>query len=196
MTKKEFVKSEREFTVELLKHLDEKEWQAKTLCKGWSVEDLTAHLVSRERSAIGGLGIVVPALSGLHERRIARLEAKGHGYIINKLSHYPWWMPAVLNTAEFWVHNEDMLRGELDLKRPTPDGECGEILWGSLGGLVRVKKDMVADLGNVTIHNTQSGEEIKLRSRSDKQTTIIGAPGELLMYFYGRREVAKVSISK
>ena len=195
MTKKEFVKSERQFTVELLKELNPGQWKAKTLCEGWSVEDLAAHLVSRERNIIGGIGLVVPGLHKLHDKRIERVSARGHQHILEKLSKYPSHMPASLNTAEFWVHNEDILRGGLHMSRPEPNKAVNAILWGSLKGLVKVKKGVIADIGNTDLVNSETKEHLAIRfDKKPNITTITGTAGEILLYFYGRRDAAKVKI--
>ena len=197
MTKKEFVKAQRQFTVELLTELKPEQWKYRTLCKGWSVEDLAAHLVTRERNIIGGLGLAVPSLHRLHDKRIAKVTTHSHEYIIEKLEKYPSHMPASLNTAEFWVHNEDILRGELNMDRPAPNKAANAILWGSLKGLVKIKKDMVADIGNADLINSETKEHIRIRfDKKPKITTITGAASELLLYFYGRRSVAKVKTEK
>lgn len=195
MTKKEFVKSERQFMVDILKKLTPEQWKAKTLCEGWSVEDLAAHMVSRERNIIGGIGLVVPGLHRLHDKRIERVSARGHQYILEKLSKYPSHMPASLNTAEFWVHNEDILRGELNMDRPPPNKAVNVVLWSSLKGLVKVKKSLVVDIGNADLVNSETNEHIRIRfDKKPKITTITGTAGELLLFFYGRRKAAKVSI--
>ena len=87
MTKKEFVKSERQFMLDLLKKLTLEQWKAKTLCEGWTVEDLAGHIVSRERNIIGGIGLVVPVLHKLHDKRIERVLARGHQYIPVSYTH-------------------------------------------------------------------------------------------------------------
>lgn len=197
MTNKQFAKSERQFTVGLLKKLQPKQWQASTLCAGWIVEDLAAHLVTRERSLIGGVGLVVPALHKLHDNRIKKVEQKGHEYIIKKLEHYPSHMPASVNTAEFWVHNEDFLRGDLQMSRPAANKEENEVLWSSLKGLAKVRKSLVKGLGNVALINTENKQRINIRfAGNNKDTTVAGTAGELLLYFYGRRDVARVKITK
>lgn len=197
MTKKEFVQSERQFTVDLLKKLTPEQWKKSTLCEGWTVEDLAAHLVSRERNIVSGMGLVVPGLHSLHDSRIAKIKAKGHEYILSKLKIYPWYMPAVLNTGEFYVHNEDFLRGELNMKRPEPNNEAQEILWNSLQGLVRVKKSLVSDLGNVMLQDSKTSAVIIIANHnSTTDTAIYGRPSELLLYFYGRRAAAHVVINK
>ena len=106
-------------------------------------------------------------------------------------------MPASLNTAEFWVHNEDMLRGELDMRRPASSKEVNAILWSSLKGLIKVKKALVVDIGNTNLVNSETKEHIRIRfDKKPKITTIIGTASELLLYFYGRRSAAKVKIDK
>ncbi len=196
MTKKEFVQSERLYTVNLLNGLSLKQWQATTLCKGWTVEDIAAHLVARERSIYSDVGLVVPSLHHIHDKKITHIKAKGHSYLIKKLSHYPWWMPAVANTAEFYIHNEDILRGSLKMSRPAPSKEKGEILWRALQGLVKIRKDLLQDLGNVQLENTQSGAVLTIKnSHVNKDTVFTGLPGELLLFCYGRRDAAKVKIT-
>lgn len=196
MNKKAFVKSERDYTVSLLKKLKPEQWSAKTLCEGWSVEDLAAHLVTRERNIIGGLGLVVPSLQQLHDKRLARIAARGHEYIIEKLEKYPWYMPASINIAEFWVHNEDIVRGELKMSRAKPTNEENELLWSSLKGLVKLRKSMLEDLGDVVLKNKETNQSIRINfNNHSKKTTITGTAGELLLFFYGRRKVAKVRIS-
>ncbi len=193
MTQKQFVQSQREFTIKLLEKLKPDQWSAATLCAGWSVEDLAAHLVCRERSIIGGIGLVLPALQNLHDLRIKKLETKGRKYIVEKLQRYPWYMPASLNTAEFWVHNEDFLRGELKMNRKKPSNEENAILWSSLKGLAKIRKTLLRDMGNLELVNTENNEAIKINFSNTKNKTIIkGTAGELLLFFYGRRKAAKV----
>lgn len=196
MTKKEFVLSERQFLIKLLKQLSPKQWHYKTLCEGWSIDDLAAHIVARESSTISNIGIVVPIFHSLHDKRIAKIKAKGHDYIISKLEQYPWWMPAVANTAEFYIHNEDILRSQLKIHRPEPSKEAGEILWQSLKGLTTIRKDLVSDLGSVQLENIQTGAVLTLENkRKRKDTVVSGLPGELLLFVYGRRSAAKVKIT-
>ncbi len=195
MTNKQFVKYERQFTYDLLKKLNLEQWNAKTLCAGWTVEDLAAHLVTRERSLIGGIGLVVASLQKLHDKRIERVKLHGHDYILRKLNKYPWYMPASVNTAEFWVHNEDFLRGELRMSRPKPSNQDNSILWKSLKSMSKIRKNLLSDIGNVDFVNSQTKEVIKLRfNKRNKVVTITGTAGELLLYFYGRRKVAKVNM--
>lgn len=194
VSRKEFVRSERLFMAGFLSSIKPEQWQASTLCAGWTVQDVAAHVVARERYP-SSIGIVIPALHGWHERTMRRIAARGHSYLIAKIRHYPWWMPASLNVAEFYIHNEDILRGGLHEHRPEPNDETAVLLWASLKGLMKVRASEVKDLGKLTIHNDLTSEEIKLGKASQtKQTTISGKPGELLLFCYGRREAAKVTV--
>lgn len=195
MTSKEFTRTERQFTANTLSKLTPAQWKANSLCDGWTVEDVAAHLIVRE-GLIAPIGIIFQSLHKIHDYAIKRVEAKGHEYIIARVRKFPWYMPAVVNVAEFYVHNEDILRGGLQLHRPAPSGEAAELLWKSLRGIAKVRSNMVADLGNLTLVNRQTGEEIAVRAKnSSKSTTITGDPGELLLFFYGRRRAARVKVS-
>lgn len=195
MTKKDFVNSERSYTVDLLKKLKPQQWQARTLCLDWSVEDLSAHLVAREHSAVGGLGLISERFYSLHQSRLEKVKKKGHKYIISELEKMPWYIPASANVAEFWIHNEDILRGELNMKRSEPDLEVQKYFWSTLKLLARLQKSTLSDLGSVILENTQTNQLITLTNHhSDKNTIIKGLPGELLLYFYGRKEAAKIKL--
>lgn len=196
MSKKEFVQSERRYTVNLLKSLTNRQWHAATLCKGWDVGDIAAHLVARERSVYSDVGLIIESLHYVHDKKISRIKARGQSYILSKLAHYPWWMPAVANVAEFYVHNEDILRGNLKMRRTKPNKEAGEILWQALRGLVKIRRELVADLGNVQLENIETGAVLTIPNKTAQKDTIIaGLPGELLLFFYGRRNAAKVKIT-
>lgn len=194
MTSKEFTKSERQFTANTLSKLTPSQWQDDSLCDGWTVEDVAAHLIVRE-GLIAPIGIVFHSLHKIHDYAIRRVESKGHEYIIARVRKCPWYMPAAVNVAEFYVHNEDILRGGLHMQRPIPAGESAVLLWSSLKGIARIRPKLVSDLGEVTLVNKQTGQELHVKAKDgNKSTTITGDPGELLLYFYGRRSAAKVTI--
>jgi uncharacterized protein (TIGR03085 family) len=114
---------------------------APTLCSPWLTRDLAAHLVVRERRPDVSAGILVPFLAG----RLAKVQ---DGYaawewskLVNEVrSGPPVWSPASLgpvneamNTAEFFVHHEDVLRGGPQWRaRKIPD-DLESALWGIAG---------------------------------------------------------------
>lgn len=198
MSNSDLIQTERQFTVDFLSSLSEEQWLATTLCRGWTVEDLAAHLVVRERSPLGGIGIVIPQLQSLQESAMKRVEERGHKYIIRKLIKLPWYFrSAGFNVGEFYVHNEDMLRGELHRARPKPSADLERHLWKDLKTLIRFRKDQIKDLGSVELRNQLSGEVYRVERSGDSSKTVVsGEPSELILYFYGRRKAAKVEVKK
>lgn len=200
----DLILSERQFFVDLLGGLENAEWQAGTLCAGWTVEDLAAHLVVRERDILSAPGIVVPKLGFLHDRAIAKAKSKGHTFLLEKLATVPLPMRYFgANVNEFFVHNEDALRGGLGRRRPAPTGELAEALWQNAGRISRLNLVRVRADGVVAFVNSATGEAFARRVGSwlvrdalpeDADVTLRGQPGELLLYLFGRRGAADVTV--
>src|SRR5262245_36908412 len=106
---------------------------APTLCSGWTTRDLAAHLVVRERRPDAAAGIVIPALAGHGEKVRRAVAAQPWAELVALVSHGPpMWNPshfepldAFVNTLEFFVHHEDVLRAQPDwtARRLEPDVE-------------------------------------------------------------------------
>ncbi|HEY5181357.1 MAG TPA: TIGR03085 family metal-binding protein [Dermatophilaceae bacterium] len=172
-----------------------------TLCSPWLTRDLAAHLVVRERRPDVAAGVVLPFLAG----RLVRVQ---NGYaawdwprLVNEVrSGPPAWSPASLamvdeamNTAEFFVHHEDVLRGGTGWSARELSPGLESALWGIVSKIARlhfarsrVGVELVApSYGRQQVHTT-----------TDLGTVIVtGAPGELLLYSFGRRGVAQVDLS-
>lgn len=174
---------------------------APTLCSPWLTRDLAAHLVVRERRPDVAAAIWLPALGN-------RLERVQNGY-----ARWPWprlvdevrsgppsWSPISLapvdeaiNTTEFFVHHEDVLRGGTDwLARELP-GDLESALWG-----------IVSKVARASFARAQVGVELVAPSFGERQVhaatnigtvKVTGRPGELLLYSFGRRSVAQVDVS-
>jgi uncharacterized protein (TIGR03085 family) len=174
---------------------------APTLCSPWLTRDLAAHLVVRERRPDVSAGILVPFLAG----RLAKVQ---DGYaawewskLVNEVrSGPPVWSPASLgpvneamNTAEFFVHHEDVLRGGPQWRaRKIPD-DLESALWGIAGRVARLQFAR-ARVGVVLVAPTYG--ERQVRAKTDLGTvTLAGTPGELLLYAFGRRDFAQVDVS-
>jgi uncharacterized protein (TIGR03085 family) len=174
---------------------------APTLCSPWRTRDLAAHLVVRERRPDVSAGILVPALAG-------RLEKVQNGYarwewprLIEEVrSGPPFWSPASLgpvneamNTAEFFVHHEDVLRATPDWDaRELPD-DYQSALWGIASRAARLQ--LARSKVGVVLVAPSYGER-QVRSATDRGTVrITGTPGELLLYSFGRRDYAQVDIT-
>jgi len=174
---------------------------APTLCSPWLTRDLAAHLVVRDRRPDVSAGIWVPALA-------ARAEQVQSGYaawewprlVAQVRSGPPVWSPAslarvdeVLNTAEFFVHHEDVLRGGPGWSaRALPTG-LEWALWNIVTKTARLKFAR-ARVG-VVLEAPPYGRR-QVHALTDLGTVVVkGTPGELLLYSFGRREVAGVDVT-
>jgi uncharacterized protein (TIGR03085 family) len=174
--------------------------EAPTLCEGWTTYDLAAHLVLRERDPLAVPGIVVPALAGLTDRGMRRLKA-AHDYatLVDRLrGGPPIWSPMgwpkiepAVNTMEFFVHHEDVLRAiEPTARRDLPARSQGTIWAG------------IKAQGNTLARRCPTGLSL-VRTDSDASTTVNpgepvatvrGLPAEIALYLFGRGSVADVEI--
>jgi uncharacterized protein (TIGR03085 family) len=174
--------------------------EAPTLCDGWTTYDLTAHLVLRESDPLAVPGIVIPALARLTDRGMRRLKA-AHDYptLVDRLRNGPpVWSPMgwpklepAMNTMEFFVHHEDVLRAVGPLARRDLPARSQGMLWAGIKAqgktlarrcptglrLVRTDKD-----ASTTV---KAGEPV---------VTVRGLPAEIALYLFGRGAVADVEI--
>jgi len=174
---------------------------ALTLCSPWLTRDLAAHLVVRERRPDVAAGILLPVLAG-------RLEKVQNGYaawewprLIAEVRSGPQvWSPTALgpvdeavNTAEFFVHHEDVRRGGSDWDARELADDLESALWGIVCRVARLQ--LARSRVGVTLVAASYGER-EVHSPTDLGAVVIaGLPGELLLYSYGRRDVAQVDVS-
>ncbi len=167
---------------------------APTLCEGWTVADLAAHLVLRERRPDAAAGIVVPALADYTARvqRIVR-DARPFRALVEQFRSGP---PAPLrmldeavNAVELFVHHEDVRRaGDEPLAPRRLDARSERLLWARLRWLSLLARRRVPcgltleapDVGRVVV---RSGEP---------HVTLTGRPGELVLFMTGRQRAADV----
>jgi uncharacterized protein (TIGR03085 family) len=174
---------------------------APTLCSPWRTRDLAAHLVVRERRPDVAAGIWLPAMAG-------RLEKVQNGYaawqwtrLVNEVrSGPPAWSPASLgrvdeamNTAEFFVHHEDVLRGGPDWTARELPGDLESALWGIVSKVARMQ--LARSRVGVVLVAPSYGER-QVHAKTGLGTVeLTGTPGELLLYSFGRRNVAQLKVS-
>jgi uncharacterized protein (TIGR03085 family) len=161
-----------------------------TLCTGWTSRDLLAHLLVRERQPWVAPGLLIPALSPVVKRAIAGYADTPWSEMIAQLrSGPPSWSPFRVgkvdefgNGAEFFVHHEDVRRGEPGWKPRPPDPTRDAQLWAVLtrtGGMLYRRSPVGVVL------RRPSGEQQVVRTGSGL-VTIVGEPGELLLHAFGR----------
>ena len=187
-----FAEREREDLANLLLSVGP---DAPTLCEGWTTRDLANHLYIRENRLDAAGGMFVKALSERLDAVTAEVNRMPYVEVVGKWgSGAPRWNPMnwadrYVNTAENFVHHEDVRRaqegwtvrqlppsGVSDLwRRVTTAGRM--MLRGSTSTVVLMRDDGVA----VTlIDNSAKGAPV---------VTVRGSVGELVLWLYGRDEV-------
>jgi uncharacterized protein (TIGR03085 family) len=163
-----------------------------TLCGDWSTRDLLAHLLVRERAPWSSPGILIKALAPITEKAMRGYAGTPWPEMIESLrSGPPIWSPFWLsvvdrfaNGAEFFVHHEDVRRGEPGWAPRPPDAERDAEVWAILERMGR----MLHRGSPVGVRlRTPSGREVAARPGSG--VTVVGEPGELLLQAFGRSAV-------
>jgi len=162
-----------------------------TLSGSWTVRELVAHLLVRERSPLGAPGLVVGPLAGLTERLTQRTAQGDFEALVAKLrrARSPLALPGVdplVNTIEFFVHHEDIRRTRPGWAPRDLDRRTVSALWAAIrvGGRALVRPAGVP----VTIRRSDTGDRASLRA-GDDPVLLTGPVGELVLFLYGRAEV-------
>ncbi|WP_168581617.1 TIGR03085 family metal-binding protein [Gephyromycinifex aptenodytis] len=174
---------------------------APTLCPGWSTRDLAAHLVIRERRPDASPGILLPALAERTQRVQATYAAQEWPTLIDMVREGPpGWNPTrvptvddAINLAEFFVHHEDVLRADPawtpeQVRRLGPDEEAA--LWSRIRqvGQLSFRRAPVGVVLNAPGFGRRS-----VKGPTKLGTVVVeGSPGELVLFGFGRTEVAQV----
>ncbi len=173
--------------------LAERGSDAPTLCEGWFTADLAAHLVVRERRPDSGPGLVWPPLAGYTDkvRRAVRDRTQWERLIETVRRGPPLLLrpfDGPMNTVEFFVHVEDVRRAQAGWEPRPISPELADALWARVGPGGMAKKVPA------TVVMTSPGRADKERGTGPR-LTLVGEPGELLMFGAGRQEAARVDIS-
>jgi uncharacterized protein (TIGR03085 family) len=174
---------------------------AATLCEGWTVADLVAHLHIRESDPLAAMGIMVPPLAGLTSRHMdAALQRYGFEGLLEVVRKGPGrWSPLRLpgvdekvNGTEMYIHHEDIRRAATVVPAPRDLGSAVEdSLWKAAG--IAKMTFRKAPVGVVLERSDAAGSEIRAKGGS-RTVTLVGRPSELVLYIAGRREVADVQL--
>ncbi|MGK8491135.1 TIGR03085 family metal-binding protein [Nocardia asiatica] len=165
---------------------------ARTLCGEWTVRDLAAHLVVRERRPDAAPGILLRPLAGYLDRVQAKAARKPFPELLDQVrTGPPWWSPlrpvdAVVNLSEMFVHHEDVRRAEAGWQPRALSAADEDQLWSVLRKMARMayrKAPVTVELA------TPDGRKSVVRADSDEVVTLIGKPSELVLHAFGRNEV-------
>jgi uncharacterized protein (TIGR03085 family) len=176
-----------------------------TLCTGWQTADLAAHLVIRERRPDAGAGILGGPLAAYTKGVQARL-AKRTPFprLVEMIRTGPprtsmFGLPGAderMNTVEFFVHHEDIRRGQPGWEPRNLDGELSDLLWNRLGmarfllrkvpvGVELVREDIEPSAGRRVRRTVKARTPV---------VTVTGTPAELTLWAMGRTDGARVRL--
>jgi uncharacterized protein (TIGR03085 family) len=187
---------EREQLADLL---DELGADAPTLLEPWTTRDLVSHLVLREHDSLAAPGLVVPgAWARFAERRRRALARQEFSWLVATFRSGPprgffriGWVRSFPTLNELFVHHEDVRRangGGPRTNSPTKDAA----LWRNVR---RARWFLTRRLRSAGLELQWAGTNRIVRARRGRSTArIVGCPGELLLFLFGRQSAADVEI--
>ncbi|MFE1768354.1 TIGR03085 family metal-binding protein [Streptomyces angustmyceticus] len=172
--------------------------EAPTLCENWSARDLAAHVVVRERRADAAGGLLVRPLAARLERVQAEFAARPYEELLRLIRTGPPRMsPFALkqldeasNTVEFFVHAEDVRRAQPDWAPRALDTVFADALWTRIERMARV----LGRKSPVGLVLRRPDGRTAVAHRGTPVVTVVGEPGELTMFAFGRQDAADVEL--
>jgi uncharacterized protein (TIGR03085 family) len=164
---------------------------APTLCTGWSVRDLAAHLVLRERRPDAAAGILLKRVAPHTERVQARIASAPFPDLLRRMRTRPWWVRPVdelVNVTEMFVHHEDV-------RRARPGWAPRELDHGLRLALFRqLRRIPLRRLPAVVQVEAPGFGTARTSGTGPDSVRISGDPGELLIFLAGRQSHAIVTL--
>ena len=168
---------------------------APTLCEGWAVRDLAAHLVIREHRPDAAAGIVIPPLAGWTSKVQAKEASLPFEEVVASFRQgpprwSPFSIPAVdsaANIVEFVVHAEDVRRAQPEWAPRHVDAELNEVLWARIASMSRLLLHGLA-MG-VTVRRTDLDAPSATIKTGAPVLTLAGSPLDLILLMHGRAAV-------
>lgn len=164
---------------------------APTLCEGWTVRDLAAHLVTRERRPDAMPGIMVPLLAKHTAQVQAGYAAQEFDALLAQLRAGPpvyspfWAIDGQVNLGEMFIHHEDVRRAQPGWAPRALDAKTQDSFWrmAKLIGRRSYRKSPVT-----VVLARPDGDTATPLHRDGPMVTLRGEPAELLMHAFGRDE--------
>lgn len=172
-----------------------------TLLTGWTTHDLAAHLVLREHDLVAAPCLVLPGIFQrfAEQRRAALAHSKDFAWLVAQIRSGPpvgifriRWVRSFPNLNEYFVHHEDVRRANGRGPRSlTP--AMDDALWRNVGRASRYLSRRLHDCG-LEIEWAGTDERVAVR-RGEATARLSGHPGELLLYLFGRRDAAQITLN-
>lgn len=172
-----------------------------TLCEGWDTYDLAVHLYVREADPMAGPGIMIAALADTTERRMKRAKERySFTEVVDKVRNGPppisiYALPKIghqLNTTEYFVHHEDVRRAQPAYDVRTLPADQQEGLWKAvrLASKTMTRKSP----SGLVLRRPDGTTAVAKRPTELGSVTVTGEPGELVLFCFGRQQVADVEL--
>lgn len=194
-----FAQKERERLGALLL---EKGPDAPTLNEGWDTHDLAVHLYIREFKTWKAVGILVDALKGPLDAETQKQMKRPYEEVVRQWAAGPppWVKPvdAKMNTAEYFIHHEDVRRGGGKIEPREFSKRVNEELfaWAKRFAKLSLKGSPVpVILTPPNLPPETVGDTAGVSEKGDNVLRVSGEPGELLIWASGREDAAVVEFS-
>ena len=172
---------------------------APTLCVGWSARDICIHLVIFERRPDAWFGHLMGDRNDTARRyydgMVERVRSREWTALVEQLRRGPRFGPLALDGVrdrmflrEYTIHHEDVRRANSLPPRTDIEG-IQTAVWSKLPGFARLTEP--ADLGVQAVWPGRSSQTLRAGTPS---VTLTGEPLEVLLYMFGRQQVAQVEI--
>ena len=171
---------------------------APTLCAGWTTTDLAAHLMVRDRRPDVGPGLILSGPLARHTARVTRRAAARVPFerLVTRIRSGPPWpirlVAGPANLVEYFVHLEDVRRAVDGWAPRSGLDDLQDALWPFQKSGTKLRTRRVQDVG-LSIARP-GGQPVAVRSGS-RQVTATGDPGELALFFFGRRDRSRVDLT-
>jgi uncharacterized protein (TIGR03085 family) len=186
--------------------LDEAGPAAPTLCDGWKTIDLAAHLVLREHRPDASLGILGGPLAAYTAKVQRDLAARvPYARLVQTIRSGPprlslYGVPGVdqrINMTEYFVHHEDVRRGQPDWQPRDLDPGLVQQIWSQLSRarLMLRKVPVGIEFARDDQPDANGPHPVRMTVRPRTPVvTVIGAPAELLLWTFGRTSAVRVKL--
>ena len=175
-----------------------------TLCAGWQTADLAAHLVLRERRPDASAGIIGGPLARYTRKVQSQIVARTpYPAMIDLVRNgpprlSPMSLPGAderINVVEFFVHHEDVRRGQPGWEPRALDPGLSEVLWRRLGMARLLLRKAPVGVELVRDDAPPGGGRVRITAKARTPVvTVTGTPAELTMWVTGRTGAAQVRL--
>lgn len=194
-----FSSAERRRLAELFHQLGP---DAPTLCEGWDARDLAVHLYIREHRPLAAAGNFLPFLRGRLEDVESQVSGADFKNVVDKWAAGPGRLhpmrvlDTAANTAEHFVHHEDLRRGGGEIV----PRDFSQVVNSQLHQTVNKMAGMFLRGNDIPVVLAAKGFQPVIApagrgvaEQGDNVVRISGDPGELLLWLFGR-DAVEVSI--